>query len=126
MAQIFREQLPLLSHVEILEIGVAEYDWADLWRPSRWLELLRPFIAVRSLYVSIKAMPLIVSTLQELAGGSAMEVLPVLCDLYVERWQRHSDEKEDAVIESFVTARQLSFHPIPYVPAWARHRDREC
>ena len=129
MTQILSQQSPLLSHVQELKIDVDEAQWVNhVWQtfsdpgPSEWLELLRLFIAVQSLYVSIRGMPLIMSALQELAEGRAMEVLPALRDLSVERTQ----PEEDAT-ESLVAARQLSFHPVTVVQPedWYPDEDQE-
>jgi hypothetical protein len=117
----------LLSHVERLDI----LDKHDVWLAQRtimptfpWLELFRPFIAVRSLYVSKKLCPFVVSALQALTGQRAAEVLPRLICIPIEGFLPSG--LWDQALKSFVNARQQSGCPITIV-AWhwvlAGHHD---
>jgi hypothetical protein len=112
IARIFRELSPLLSHVERLDLpGTHPFrsrlQDMDL---TQWLELCRPFVAVQSLYISKTLMPLIAAALQILTGERATEVLPRLRTLFLEDLQEAGSVMQNIV--AFVTARQLSDHPV--------------
>jgi len=122
MVQIFGQQLPLLSHVEQLEIFQPSYghiQWIDNldMDSSIWLELFHLFIAVQSLRVSEKLVPPIAAALQELTGERTMEVLPALHSLFLEGLKPSGPVPEG--IQSFVAARQLSDHHI-VIQSWNR------
>src|SRR6266850_766794 len=79
MVQIFGQQLPLLSHVEQLEIFQyfqENMEWTD--NPdldsSLWLEFFHLFIAAQSLRLSEKLVPPVAAALQELTGAWTTEV----------------------------------------------------
>jgi hypothetical protein len=126
MTQIFGQRLPLLSHVEELQIQMVL--WESQWRfrldPSPWLQHLHLFVALRSLYVSKGLVKPIESALhgQELVGGRTMEVLPVLRELVLERLQPSEPTPEG--IESFVAARELSGYPIT-IRNWIINEDED-
>ena len=90
-------------------------DWKDDIENTLWLELLRPFSAVKNLYLSQKFSPRIAHALQELVAGRTTEVLPSLENIILEELQLPGPE---GIVE-FVAARQLSGHPIT-VSLWAR------
>jgi hypothetical protein len=124
MTQIFSQQLPLLSHVEQLEIG--ERPWESVgWKDdpdmdsSLWLELFQLFVAVQSLYVSKNLVLPVVAALQDLrvTGGTAVEVLPALLNLSLEGLEPSGPVQE--AIKSFVAARRLSDHPVA-IQRWDR------
>ena len=77
---------------------------------AEWLELLRPFAAVKNLYLSLKLAPLIAFALQELAGGSMTELLPNLQNIFLEGLQPSGPVLEG--IQQLVSARQVNDHPI--------------
>ena len=115
MTQMFGQQLTLLSCVH--ELTIHEWPgWHIEWdddpdmNSSRWLELFRPFISVRSLYVSKKLVPHVGAALLELNGSEVMEVLPVLDNLYLGGHKPFSPTQEG--IRSFVTSRRLSDQPV--------------
>ena len=127
MTQIFSQHLPLLSHVEHLQID--ESRWVGIgWRDdpevpvgsSRWLELFQLFIAVQSLHVSQNMVPHVAVALRELSlmGEMAMEVLPALRNLSLEGLEPSGPVQK--AIESFVTARQLSDCPVT-IQDWVYH-----
>jgi hypothetical protein len=74
------------------------------------LELLLPFVTVKSLYLSKEFAPGIAAALQELFGAIITKVLPSLQNIFVE-WLEPSGSFQEN-IEQFVAARQLSDHPI--------------
>jgi len=81
-----------------------------------WLELLRPFPAVKNLYLSKEFAPGIAAALQEIVGT---EVLPSLQNIFVERLEASGPFQEN--IGKFVAARELSGHSIT-ISVWDRPR----
>ena len=121
MTQILSQQLPFLSHVDHFEICEPVYSnsrirWEDDpdMDPLQWLELLRLLIAVQSLYVSERLVHRVAAALKELTGEMAVEVLPALRSLSLEGLEP-SGPVQDA-IKSFITARQLTNHPVEVKP----------
>ena len=113
MAQICNQISLLPSIVEQLDIQVPDYlksiSQVDM-EDTQWLELFRPFTAVRTLRINHKLQSLIVPALQELSGERATEVFPVLDNLYLEEYPPSGSDQQ--AIESFVAARQHSDHPV--------------
>ena len=111
MAQMCNQFSFLLSVVEQLDIqahpleSISQVDMED----TQWLELFRPFTAVRTLRIHHKLQSLIVPVLQELTGERAMEVFPSLDSLYLEEYPPSGSDQQ--TIESFVAARH-SDHPV--------------
>jgi hypothetical protein len=95
-------------------------DIEDTRHHMLWLELLRPFTAVKNLYLSKEVASCIVPVLQELVGGRITGVLPALENIFLEGLQPLGPLQEG--IEKFVAARQLSGHPITVSP-FLRDRD---
>ena len=88
--------------------------------PVQWLELLRPYTAVKSLYTSRQFKSHIALALQELVGERVTEVLPVLQTLFLEKGLPLETIQE--AIGQFVAARQLAGHPIA-VSHWTCTKD---
>jgi len=116
MTQIFSQQLPLLSHVEQLEIREFSL-WRDLeWKDDpdmdslQWLELFRLFVAAQTLHVYRRFVSPVARALQDLTRQTATEVLPVLRTLFVEGLQPSGPIHE--AMKSFTNARQLSDQPV--------------
>jgi hypothetical protein len=112
IARVFRELSPLLSHVERLDLHGrhplrSRLQDMDL---TQWPELCRPFVAVQSLYISKTVVPIIAAALQILTGERAAELLPGLRTLFLEDLQEAGSVMQNIV--AFVTARQLSDHPV--------------
>ena len=84
--------------------------WQDDIEISQWLELLRPFTAVKDLNVSENFSPSVALVLQELDGERVTEVLPALRTLFLEEPLPSGPILE--IIEEFVAARELVGHPI--------------
>ncbi|KAH9966442.1 hypothetical protein BC827DRAFT_1373773 [Russula dissimulans] len=80
--------------------------------PMQWLELFHPFIAVQSLRVTKDLVPLVAPALQDLIGDRAAEVLPPLRNLLVEGEGLEPSGSLWEAMQPFVTARQLSDHPV--------------
>jgi len=125
LAQLCRSSLPLrvissLEQLFIRENKQLQLHWQDDIESSQWLELLRPFTAVKDLYLSQEFAPRIAPALQELVEGRAMEVLPALQNLFLEEPQPSGPVEE--AVGQFVAARQLSDYPIAVCP-WDRKND---
>jgi hypothetical protein len=113
MAQICNQLLLLPSIVEQLDIQVGpdqEPTWKVDMEDTQWLELFRPFTAVRTLRIALELQPLILLALQELTGERATEVLPALDSLYLEGYQPSRSDQQ--AIKPFIAARQNSDHPV--------------
>ena len=113
MAQICNQVSLLPSIVEQLDIQVPDYLKSILQvgvEDTQWLELFRPFTAIRTLRICHNLQSLIVQALQELTGERATEILPALDSLYLEEYPPSGSDQQ--AIESFVAARQHSDHPV--------------
>jgi hypothetical protein len=73
------------------------------------LEIFRPFIALQSLHIEPRVVPLIAFALQELTGDRVMEVLPALHSICLTLDPPRSARK---ALDQFTNARQLSGHPL--------------
>jgi hypothetical protein len=103
-----RALVPAVEHLYILEKKSG--DLQDDIENIQWMELLHPFTAVKSLYISRKFVLRIGSALQELVGEGVMEVLPVLQTLHLE--EPLLPGSVQGTVGRFVAARQLANHPI--------------
>ena len=114
LTQVCRSSLPeaLVSMVEHLYIQNKSMvpRWHDDIENGRWLELLRPFIAVKTLYISQDFVPRIAAALQELVEESVVEVLPALQTLFVQGALPSGPVQQS--IGQFAAARQLASHSI--------------
>ena len=122
IVQVLGQQLPLLSHVEELEIfqhSQGNIEWTDNpdMDTSLWLETFRLFIAVQRIFVPAKLVAPVAAALQELTEGTSMEVLPALNSLFLEGLEPSGPAPEG--IQSFVAARQLSDRHVA-VRSWNR------
>jgi F-box-like len=107
-----------------IEHGYLQLVWkSDAIESILWLELLRPFAAVRDLYLSKEFAPGIAVALQELIGIT--EVLPRLQNIFVEGLERSGPLQEN--IGRFVAARRLSGHPIAIsIQTWKKSPKRRA
>jgi hypothetical protein len=111
MVQICTSSIPrsfihMVGQLYIRERRYSALEWQDGIENSQWLELLRPFTAVKDLYLSKEFAPCIAPCLQELVGGRTTEVLPALQSIFLDKTHR-SGPFED-VFEKLITAEQLS------------------
>jgi hypothetical protein len=111
LAQVCTLALPLLSKVETLAFyepgkSPSPLQWEDDIEITRWLELLRPFTAVKKLYLSEGCGLHIAPALQELVEGRMTEVLPTLENLFLSGLLPWGPVHEG--IEQFVAARRLT------------------
>ena len=86
--------------------------WQDDVETTQWLELLRPFTALRDLYLDKQIAPRVALALKELIGGpgAVTEELPALQRLVVEELPASGPVQK--VIGQFVAARQLFGRPV--------------
>jgi hypothetical protein len=125
LEQLCSSSLPLVSTLEDLYIFEdQEYipRWQDDVENTLWLDLLRSFVAVKNLYVSVGYVPYIVTALQELVGGRTTEVLPALENVFLEQFRQREPLREG--IEKFVAARQLISQHVA-VSHWDRNSNQE-
>src|SRR6267154_3304094 len=95
-----------LEDLYILELPGLQPYWQDDVESALWLELLRPFVAVKNLYISKEFGPRIAPALKELVGARTTEVLPALESILSEGLQPSGPLQEG--IKKFVAARQLT------------------
>jgi hypothetical protein len=79
--------------------------WQDDIESIQWLDVFRPFTAVKDLYIPSEFAPLIAASLKE-----ATEVLPALETLFLKEPLPSGPVQE--AIARFVVARQLAGHSI--------------
>ena len=118
MAQGFTSSLsqPFSATVEGLYISDNYAYWQGDIRveSNHWLELLRPFTYVKSLYLSRVSVPRVAPPLQELVGERVAGVLPALKTLFLEDLDLSETVQE--AIGSFVSGRQFSCLPVAISP----------
>ena len=100
--------LPPLSALEDLFFRAIDgsLEWQDDIENAQWLEVLRPFSAVKNLYFSEDFARVIVPALHENIGSGTTEVLPALQKIIVEGKTGPSGSILE-VIGQFVAARQV-------------------
>jgi hypothetical protein len=100
---------PLISTVESLYI-YEDFDWQDVSmmhediEATDWMEVLRPFTAVKNLYLSGESVRTIADMLGLLWDELGAEVLPVLQKIFLDKMEASSDVVEN--IRRFVDARR--------------------
>ena len=78
---------------------------------SLWLQLLRPFTAVKNLYLLKESVPGIAAALQELVDSRLTQVvLPSLQNIFVDQFEPSGPLQEK--MRQFIAVRQLSDHPV--------------
>jgi len=114
LAQVCSSSFALIPTLE--ELKIKEYDyppsshWKDDLENAQWLELLDPLTALKDLYLTHEIAQRVCSALQGLSGEPANEVLPALRNLFIQGFWSLGLVQEALV--PFVTARQLSGHPM--------------
>ena len=106
-----------MENLYIYENPHSPPDWKDDIK-TEWLDLLLPFTAVTKLYISKQFAPRIAPALLELTGGSTTEVLPALQNILLEGF--HPSERVQEGITQFISARDLSNHPVT-ISVWDRY-----
>jgi len=95
LEQICISFLPLLSTVENLYIYDDNYSLLgrkEAIESALWLDLLRPFTTVKSLYLCKIFAPRIAPALEELVGSRRVEVLPTLQNIFLEELALHANQ----------------------------------
>jgi hypothetical protein len=111
LEQLCASFLSFLPKFEDLFIELSEPDQMDNIENTQWLEILRPFTAVKKFGLLSRAARSIVPALQELAGDRIIEVLPALRNIILEP----ADLEPGPFREGFwqlVAARRLTGHTI--------------
>jgi hypothetical protein len=104
--------LPTLESLHIVgypNLQLHPHRW-DRVENAQWLELLRPFVAVKNLHLSKSVTLCIAPALQELVGESATEVFPTLQNVFLEEVLPTGPDYN--ALMQFAIARRLSGHPI--------------
>jgi hypothetical protein len=117
IVQVCNSSLHPLSTVEDLyierqhrEIVWEEYTTAI--EITLWLQLLIPYTSAKNLYISKEFAPGIAAALQDLVESTTTEVLPGLQNIFVEEFDSEPSGPFQEDIGQFITARQLSGHPV--------------
>ena len=97
-----------VERLHIREDTESNLQWQDDMENTQWIELLRPFIAVKDLYLSEELAPLVALALRESVGVT--DVLPALQNLFFEGFQ--PSRLFRAVIGPFIAARESSKCPV--------------
>ena len=113
LEQVCTPSLPPVSTLEdlyILDNPCWRLRYLDNIKVELWQDFLRPFVAVKNLYLSGVFVPHIAPALQDLDEDEITEVLPTLENLFLEGLE--SSEPFYAYIKEFADARQLTGHPV--------------
>ena len=116
LAQAFTSFFPSINMAKRLYIYGNRYCGEGDTENMQWLDVFRPFTAVKSLYVSKDLAKRIASALQELVDERVTDALPSLERLYLETDHDHPLEPIQKAIEPFVAARQPLGHAIVISP----------
>jgi len=120
LAQVCGSSFSLISTLEELEIRegyLSSSHWKDDMENAQWLELLDPFTALNSLYLTDGVAQRVCVALEGLSRERATEVLPALRNLFV-RGSSSLQPVQEATM-AFVAARQLSGHPVA-IDCWGK------
>jgi len=104
---------PLLT-LESLHIVAYPFLYLGRWdgvENAQWLELLRPFVAVKNIHLSREVTPRIAPALQDLVGERANEVFPTLQNVFLER----SCQRGPFITPFYSSLRHDGFPVIPYL-----------
>jgi len=124
LTEIYPQFWPLLSRIHYLEL--CDHDVQDVQDSTLWLEFLRPFTAVKTLYFRDQnSLKQIARVLGELTDERAADVLPMLDTIimWLDRSYRHPvwDQVKAwlfPLVQPFVDARQLLGHPVVVKSNW--------
>ena len=117
-----------VEHLYIYAYGVSrstKLEFRDDIENIQWLEIFRPFTAVKKLYMCEESAIRIALALEELVEESMVHVLPTLEGLFWEELEEELEESTGFVQENFdrfVNTRQLVGNPVA-VSHWARNED---
>ena len=115
LAQILSQSPAMVSNVDHLSIDEVDLQLVssreDDMDDADWLELLRPFTAVKMLHGSKQLAGHVALALDGISGDVVTEVLPSLESLLLEDQPARS-------IEQFIAVRQLSGHPVTFIDSY--------
>ena len=117
LVQVCTSCLPFLSMLEDLYFYEdLRPDWKENIDNELWVDLLRPFSAVKNLHLSKTVASRVAPALQELVEGRTTEVLPTVLpnleNIFVVGLESFGPAQEG--IEQFVAARQVAGHPTAF------------
>ena len=117
LAQVCSSTLPptLVHTIEHLYIRELSAPYSHDIESCQWLDLLRPFTAVKDLYLSPEFVLRILPALEELIREGVTELLPALQTLFLD--EPLASGLIGETIARFVTARRSANHPI-VVSCW--------
>ncbi|KAN0136057.1 hypothetical protein V8E53_006218 [Lactarius tabidus] len=111
LTQILAQSPAMVSNVDHLSIDdigpQLKPCWDDGMNNTDWLELLRPFTAVKTLHGSQELAGHIALALDNVGGEMTAEVLPALTLLSL-------GDQPVRFVETFLAVRQLSGHPVTF------------
>ena len=114
----------VLENLYLCEDSVSPPDLKDSVENGQWLELFRPFIAVKNLYLSENLASRIAPALQELVEGRTTDVLPALQNIFLKGLESSGSVQDSESIGKLVAARQAADHPIVISP-WTDPEESE-
>jgi hypothetical protein len=106
--QVLGQICSILSNVDRLFISSGDIECNELGDEILWLQLLRPFTAVKTLSVQNSLSHHVAFALQHVTGERAAKVLPALEMLCLQNWPM-------AYVEKFVAARQNVGRPVAFI-----------
>jgi len=112
MALVCGQLSPFCLPIEQLKFIADHAPSEDDMESTEFLELFRPFTAVRTLHVSRSLVRPIATALQGLIGPGATELLPNLCDLFFFLGGPAITGTVTEAMQPVLAARQLSGQPI--------------
>jgi hypothetical protein len=118
LAQLYNSALSPLPTLERLEVHNRRNHWEGDMENVQWLELLHLFPSVKDLVLLGTSFQLVAPTLNELDGGSIMEVLPVLQNIVIQDHRPSEPHNNNKVIAKFIATRQHLGSPVT-----VQHRD---
>ena len=115
LSRVFGSSLRPLATSERLDIRTERHpsrlsQWQYDLRNIQWLDLLRPFTAVKNLYLSEAVALRVAPALRAVAKGNVRNVLPSLQNIFFEGFQPTWPVQE--AFGQFASAQQLSSHPM--------------
>ena len=116
--QVLSQICGMLTNVDRLFIssGVTEY-YSEIGDDILWLQLLRPFTAVKALSVQGELSRHVAIAFKNLTGERAAEVLPALELLFLQNWPM-------AYVDEFVTVRQDVGRPVTVINKRSEFQER--
>ena len=115
LAQICGPSFPPIYTLERLNV-LEKKDWPPYWpddmESTQWLELLQPFTAVRELHLPETVAQRVALVLKGLPLEGVRGVLPTLRSIFIRGPSGKLPRSVKEAMNQFVTARQLSSHPV--------------